>query len=117
MRRVSFRIVRRILGSPRLRALPLVGGFVLAVVCFAVLNVAMVPVSRSDYCGGKCHEMNTAYLTWELSPHGASARGIRVERIDCHLPPKDRYFAHPAAKAYAGAKDVYKHHFWRAIRC
>jgi cytochrome c-type protein NapC/trimethylamine-N-oxide reductase cytochrome c-type subunit TorC len=55
--------------------------------------------------------MNTAYLSWELSPHGANRYGIRVECIDCHLPPKDRYFAHITSKAYEGAKDMYKHYF------
>lgn len=71
----------------------------------------MVPVSTSEYCGGKCHEMNAAYLGWELSPHGANSYGIRVECIDCHLPPKEKYFTHITAKAYEGAKDTYVHYF------
>ncbi len=86
-------------------------GFAFALLCFVALNAAMVPVSKSDYCGGKCHEMNTAYLTWELSPHGANSIGVRVECIDCHLPAKEKYFAHITAKAYEGAKDMYKHYF------
>ena len=76
-------------------------GFVFALLCFVALNAAMVPVSKSEYCGSKCHEMNTAYLTWELSPHGSNSKGIRVECIDCHLPEKEKYFAHITAKAYA----------------
>jgi cytochrome c-type protein NapC/trimethylamine-N-oxide reductase cytochrome c-type subunit TorC len=87
------------------------GGFAFSVLCFFALNAAMVPVSKSEYCGGKCHEMSKAYRTWELSSHGANAVGIRAECIDCHLPPKDAYFAHVAAKAYTGAKDIYKHYF------
>ena len=75
------------------------------------LNAAMVPVSKSAYCGSKCHEMNTAYLTWELSPHGSNSRGLRAECIDCHLPSKEKYFSHMTAKAYEGAKDIYKHYF------
>ena len=55
--------------------------------------------------------MNTAYKSWELSPHGTNRIGFRVECIDCHLPPKDKFFTHLAAKAYTGAKDVYKHNF------
>jgi len=86
-------------------------GFIFALLCFVVLNAAMVPVSKSDYCGSKCHEMNTSYLTWELSTHGTNSIGIRVECIDCHLPSKDRYFAHMTAKAYEGARDLYKHYF------
>ena len=79
-------------------------------ICFIALNAAMVPVSTAEYCGGKCHEMNTAYLSWELSPHGANAHGVRVECIDCHLPSKEQYFAHIATKAYEGAKDLYVHY-------
>ena len=81
-------------------------GLAFAILCFVGLNAAMAPVSTSEYCGSTCHEMNTAYLSWELSPHGANAHGVRVECVDCHLPPKEKYFAHIVAKAYAGAKDT-----------
>jgi cytochrome c nitrite reductase small subunit len=87
-----------------------VGGLVMAVLCFIGLNLAMEPVSKSDYCGSRCHEMNTAYQTWELSAHGANKYGFRVECIDCHLPPKEKYFRHLLAKAYEGGKDVYEHY-------
>ncbi|MHC4119485.1 MAG: cytochrome c3 family protein [Planctomycetota bacterium] len=97
-------------GRPKKRIYAFVAGFVAAVLCFVVLNVAMAPVSKSDYCGGKCHEMNTAYRTWELSHHGANKYGVRVECVDCHLPPKDKYFRHLLAKGYEGGKDIYKHY-------
>ena len=86
-------------------------GFVFAIACFLGFNAAMAPVSKSEYCGSECHEMSTAYRSWELSVHGGNKYGYRVECIDCHLPPKDNYFRHIAAKAYAGGKDTYKHHF------
>lgn len=86
-------------------------GIVFALLCFVGLNTAMKPVSKSEYCGSNCHEMNTAYRTWELSAHGTNEYGFRVECVDCHLPPKDDYFSHMIAKMYAGGKDVYKHHF------
>ena len=99
-------------GAKRIsRIRPFVAGIAFAVLCFIALNVAMVPVSTSEYCGSKCHEMNAAYLSWELSPHGANAHGVRIECIDCHLPPKEEYFTHVASKAYAGAKDIYIHYF------
>ena len=88
-----------------------VPGFVVAIVCFVVLNAVMEPTSTSEYCGSKCHEMQAAYQSWEISEHGAGTKGIRVECVDCHLPPKDKFFKHLAAKAYTGAKDIYKHHF------
>ena len=104
-------MISRICESVKKRIWTFLAGFIFALLCFITLNAAMVPVSKSEYCGSRCHEMNTAYLTWELSPHGSNSRGIRVECIDCHLPAKDKYFAHMTAKAYDGAKDMYKHYF------
>jgi len=86
-------------------------GILFAVLCFVGLNLAMEPVSHSNYCGGQCHEMKTSFDTWQLSGHGANKDGYRVECVDCHLPPKDQYFTHMTAKAYAGAKDILKHYF------
>lgn len=105
------RIAGSIYPTIKKKALTFLAGLAFALLSFVALNAAMVPVSKSEYCGSKCHEMNTAYLTWELSPHGTNARGIRVECIDCHLPAKDKYFTHTAAKAYEGGKDIYKHYF------
>lgn len=90
---------------------PFFAGLAFAVLCFVALEAMMKPVSTSEYCGGKCHEMNTAYQSWELSAHGSNKYGIRVKCVDCHLPSKDRFFTHIAAKGYAGAKDTYKHYF------
>lgn len=101
----------KILALIRKHNVVFLAGFVFAVLCFVGLNMAMVPVSKSEYCGSKCHEMNTAYQTWELSPHGANRYGISVDCINCHLPPKEKYFTHLVAKAYMGTKDAYKHHF------
>ena len=104
-------VISKLYKAVRKRILTFIAGIAFALICFIMLNVAMVPVSKSEYCGGKCHEMSTAYRTWELSSHGANNTGIRVECIDCHLPSKDKYFTHMTAKAYAGAKDIYKHYF------
>ena len=105
------KMIGRIFKAVKKRMFTFLAGIVFAVFCFIALNAAMASVSTSEYCGSKCHEMNTAYLSWELSPHGANAHGVRVECIDCHLPPKDKYFTHITAKAYTGAKDIYKHYF------
>ena len=93
------------------RALTFFAGLVFALLCFVSLNAAMKPVSTSEYCGTKCHEMDTAYQSWKTSVHSVNKRGLHAECIDCHLPSKDKYFTHLAAKAYAGGKDLYKHHF------
>jgi len=86
-------------------------GVASAILAFVAVNAAMKPVSESSYCGSECHEMKPAYQAWELSAHGVNRRGIRIDCVDCHLPPRDDYFAHLLAKAHAGAKDMYKHHF------
>lgn len=86
-------------------------GFAFAVVCFIAINALSRPFSSSQYCGGRCHEMGDSYRSWELSDHYANQSGVVAECIDCHLPPKDSFFAHMAAKLYKGGKDVYKHHF------
>jgi cytochrome c nitrite reductase small subunit len=105
------RMVNRLYKAVKKRTLTFIAGFAFALLCFVAFNAVMVPVSTSEYCGSRCHEMNTAYLTWELSSHGMNANGVRVECIDCHLPPKDEYFSHIAAKAYEGVRDLYKHYF------
>ena len=55
--------------------------------------------------------MNTAYKSWQLSGHYVNNSGVVAECIDCHLPPKDKYFTHLAAKAYIGSRDIFKHYF------
>ncbi len=88
-----------------------IAGVLCAVVAFVLVNVLLERTSRSEYCGGECHEMKAAYRTWELSAHGANRYGYRVECVDCHLPPKDMFFRHVAAKGYAGLKDTLVHYF------
>lgn len=92
------------------RGLAFIAGVCFAVVCFLAISAAIGPSSRSEYCGGKCHEMKEAYRSWELSPHGSNTHGFRVECVDCHLPPKERFFSHVVAKAYSGGKDIYMHY-------
>ena len=103
--------IKKITAAIRKYGVAFLAGFAFAVAAFVGINAAMEPVSKSEYCGSKCHEMNVAYRSWELSPHGANKNGVRVECIDCHLPPREHFFTHIAVKAYAGAKDIYKHHF------
>jgi nitrate/TMAO reductase-like tetraheme cytochrome c subunit len=86
-------------------------GLLFAVFCYITICAAMEPFATSEYCGSNCHSMNQSYQTWELSAHGNNQHGIRVECIDCHLPPKEDFFHHVTAKAYAGAKDIYMDKF------
>ena len=86
-------------------------GIVLAILSFLVINVSMEQVSSSEYCGTKCHEMQTAYDSWKLTAHAVNVRGLTADCVKCHLPPEDHYFRHLTAKGIAGMKDLYKHHF------
>jgi nitrate/TMAO reductase-like tetraheme cytochrome c subunit len=86
-------------------------GIVLAIILFLLINVSMKQVSSSEYCATNCHEMQTAYESWKLTPHAVNARGFTSGCVDCHLPSKDHYFRHLTAKGIAGMKDLYKHHF------
>lgn len=103
--------VRCLWGIVRRHGRGFIVGLLCAVAAFMVINAILGPTSKSEFCGATCHEMNTAYKTWELSPHGANKSGVRVECVDCHLPPKDKFFTHLAAKSYEGAKDGIKHVF------
>ena len=94
------------------RGLTFFVGFVFAICCFLVINAAMKPVSTPEYCGSECHEMTTAYQSWELSTHGANKSGVQVDCSSCHLPPKDEgFFTHLLAKGLNGGRDIFVHYF------
>lgn len=108
---MDFNMVSCVCRFIKKHAITFIAGGLFAILCFIVLNMAMKPVSTSKFCGSKCHEMETAYKTWKLSTHGANKFGVSAQCVDCHLPPKDKYFTHMAVKAYKGAKDMFIHHF------
>ena len=87
-----------------------IAGFVFAVLCFVTVNAISEKFSGPEYCGS-CHEMQRAYKSWKASSHAKNTNGIRVECVDCHLPPEDQYFRNLFAKAHAGARDYYQHYF------
>ena len=93
------------------KLIPAACGFIIAIVSLFAFDAAMKPVSKSEYCGWKCHEMNSAYQSWELSVHGSNPHGLQAQCIDCHLPPKDEHIRHFAQKAHDGIKDFFIHHF------
>lgn len=86
-------------------------GILACLAAYLAIGFAMEPVSKSEYCGGACHEMNVSYQSWEISRHGHNPSGNRTDCIDCHLPPKEQFIRHVVAKGYAGAKDLYMHKF------
>ena len=86
-------------------------GLVLAVILYLTINKISKPFSTPAYCGSKCHEMDTAYKSWDLSIHKTNSHGLVAECIDCHLPSKDNFIVHMTSKVYLGVKDMVKHHF------
>ena len=111
MKKDKWKLIRWFFGVFKKRGLTFFAGLGFALLCFVTLNAAMKPVSKSEYCGTNCHEMDTAYQSWKLTVHHSNENGLRVQCIDCHIVSKDKYFAHITAKAYVGAKDLYIHHF------
>ncbi|MCK4998549.1 MAG: NapC/NirT family cytochrome c, partial [Anaerohalosphaera sp.] len=94
-------IAKKIWKFARKRGPAFITGLATAVICYFGISWAIEPTSKSSYCGSACHEMNISYQTWELSSHGSNNFGIRVECVDCHLPPKENFFTHVTAKAHA----------------
>ena len=87
-----------------------VPGVIIALILFVIINAALVPTSKAKFCGELCHtEMDDAYTSWQKSSHAVNSAGIEITCIDCHLPPKDKYFTHLAAKAQTGIKDAVLH--------
>ncbi|MBW8017233.1 MAG: hypothetical protein FVQ82_13700 [Planctomycetes bacterium] len=104
-------IIKNIFAGIKKHKIPFILGFLAAVAFYFIVDAAMKPFSTSQYCGTNCHEMNTAYLSWELSVHGANSHGLQTQCIDCHLPPKSEYINHLVSKGLTGIKDSYVHHF------
>ncbi|HUT31242.1 MAG TPA: NapC/NirT family cytochrome c [Sedimentisphaerales bacterium] len=111
MKNVVTRMVRKSFGLLRKYLAAFVAGLAFAIGCFLAVNAVARRFSTAEYCGGNCHQMRYAYRSWELSPHYANDSGVVAQCVDCHLPPKEEYFRHMTAKAYAGIKDIYKYHF------
>ena len=103
--------MRKIFQAVKKHGLPFIVGVGFAVMCFVGLNAAMEHTSKPQYCGGKCHEMQSTYRSWEISEHASGKNGVRIECIECHLPPKENYFTYVMAKVYCGAKGAYEHYF------
>lgn len=85
-------------------------GLIIAVVCFLILDRAMVPLSSDRFCIS-CHEMEEAHATWQQSAHHTNPSGVKVTCVSCHLPPHEQYAAHLTAKACTGIKDTWVHFF------
>lgn len=86
-----------------------VPGMILAVALFMAINAALGPTSTPEFCGTLCHtSMDPAYQSWKKGAHFGKETAVKVGCVECHLPPKDKFFSHLFAKAKTGAVDAYK---------
>ena len=89
-------------------------GFAVAIMVslgsFIAVDKAMGPLSSDAFCIS-CHEMQEVHETWAQAHHHTNPSGVKVTCVACHLPPREEYAAHLAAKAWTGAKDYWVHYF------
>ncbi len=79
-------------------------GILLGLLIVFAGNKAVVITSTNDFCAA-CHVHPQATQTWKRSTHVDNQRGVLVNCVDCHLPPKgDGYLAE---KTKTGIRDVW----------
>lgn len=83
--------------------------FLLGIGFILLLNVAGKKTSTSAYCMS-CHAHPHADNAWKQSTHYLThTAGMRVECVDCHLPPKGQGYW--PTKIKMGARDVWSQWF------
>jgi len=78
--------------------------FLLGIGFLFSLNYGWNETSTNEYCES-CHVHPQAIQSWKLGPHVYNKSGVKVNCVDCHLPPSG--FERFTAKASAGIKDIY----------
>jgi len=87
----------------------LIVSFIVGVVFLLFLNYTGIKTSSSNYCIS-CHTHRNADQSWTKSTHYLThTAGMRVECVQCHLPPKGE--GHWPVKIQMGARDVWSHLF------
>jgi sulfatase modifying factor 1 len=71
-------------------------------------NKAVVKTSTDEYCAS-CHVHPQATESWKRSTHYDNKRGIRVQCVECHLPPHGEGYL--PEKARTGLRDVWANAF------
>lgn len=83
--------------------------FVLGALFLILLDFAGKKTSTSAYCIS-CHDHTHADVAWTKSTHYLTpVAGMRVECVQCHLPPKGEGYW--PMKIKMGVRDVYSHYF------
>ncbi|MEE9462059.1 MAG: NapC/NirT family cytochrome c, partial [Bacteroidales bacterium] len=82
----------------------LLSGILLGILLMFAGNKAVVKTSSNDFCAA-CHVHPQATQTWKRSTHVDNQRGIMVNCVDCHLPPKGEGYL--VEKTKTGIRDVW----------
>ena len=82
----------------------LLSGILLGILLMFAGNKAVVKTSSNDFCAA-CHVHPQATDTWKRSTHVDNQRGILVNCVNCHLPPKGEGYL--TEKTKTGIRDVW----------
>jgi len=81
-------------------------GIITGMILSLSLYQTSVYFSTNDSCA-ICHVHPHATESWLLSSHVNNASGVKVNCIDCHLPPKNQTWNHYSAKVKLGMHDLW----------
>ena len=88
----------------RYNKLIFLSGILLGIILIFAGNTAVVKTSTNEFCAA-CHVHPQATQTWKRSTHVDNQRGVLVNCVDCHLPPKGHGYL--KEKAITGIRDVW----------
>jgi len=82
--------------------------FVLGMFFFLLINYGIKSTSTNEFCES-CHVHPQAIQSWKQGPHVYNPSGVKVNCVDCHLPPSgvERF----TAKVSTGLRDAYGYIF------
>ncbi|MCL1821810.1 MAG: NapC/NirT family cytochrome c, partial [Prolixibacteraceae bacterium] len=83
-------------------------GFIVGIVAAFSFNKTLEVTSTTKFCES-CHVHPHVFDSWKLSSHYDTKSGMRVECVDCHLPPKGEGYV--KEKVRLGVKDFYGYLF------
>ncbi len=82
--------------------------FVLGILFLSLINYGIEATSTNEFCES-CHVHPQAIQSWKQGSHVYNPSGVKVNCVDCHLPPSgvERF----TAKVSTGLRDIYGYLF------
>jgi len=87
----------------RLSRKPFVWGVIVGMVMIWLVRIGNGYTSSNEFCES-CHVHPQAFTSWQQSTHHATASGMVVDCVECHLPPSG--VAYAVEKTRLGVRDV-----------